>query len=255
MSDQPSQSLYGESDSHAGEQVKPLNIIDMISGVFSEPAELFKRLSIKPQWIAAMVLMTALSVAFAAAYALNVNAHGVVAEQLSKTPQIQQLSGAQLDRAIEMGAKIMPFGLVANALFGVPIVMFLSGLIYWAIGMASREDPQWKPTYFHGLVVAAVPALATAPYFFLGILMAFLNPVGTHRQDQIIPSSLGYWLATDNLRLTLVYALVDVFTIAQYVILFFAAKHAMRAKTWGAALCVPLSLPLLMVGLSMMLVK
>jgi hypothetical protein len=253
MSDQPSQSLYGEPDPPAGDQPKPLNIIDMISGVFSEPTELFKRLSEKPQWIAAMVLMVALAVAFSTAYALNVDAIGLVAEQLSRQPQMQQLSGAQLDRAIEVSAKTMTIGAPIGALFGTPIVFFIFCLVYWAIGMASSEDLQWKPTYHHGLVVAVVPGLATVPYLLLGAVMAFLNPVGTHTPDQIIPSTLRYWLQSDSPKLSALYASIDIFQIVQYVVLFFAAKYAMRTKTWGAALCVALSL--LMVGVKILFAK
>ncbi|MDR0499561.1 MAG: hypothetical protein LBH03_07535 [Holophagales bacterium] len=60
MSDQSKQSLYGESDTLDNEYVQPLSLVDQVSGLFSEPVEMFKRLSKKPQWIGAILLLTAL---------------------------------------------------------------------------------------------------------------------------------------------------------------------------------------------------
>jgi hypothetical protein len=222
----------------------------MVAGVFSEPQELFKRLANSPQWVGAMVLMVALAVTFSTAWAINVNAIDLATQQLSKMPQ---LSGPQLEKAIEVSAKAMTIGAPIGALFATPIVYYLLGLVYWAIGLISREDPIWKPSYSHCLVAAVVPGLAVVPYYLLGIIMAILNPVGTHTPDQIIPSTLSYWLRSDSPKLSALYSSVDLFQIVQYAIIFFAAKYAMRAKTWGAALCVALSL--LMVGVKILLAK
>jgi hypothetical protein len=253
MSDQPKQSLYGESDALSWEQALPMRFVELFSGVFSEPVELFKRLSKQPQWVGAMVLLTAITVVFSLVYALKVDALEFVAMQFERNPPPVTLSGAELDRAIEAGAKALPFFSVVGSLFSTPIIIFASGLIFWTIGLFSKEDAQHRPTYFHGLVVASVPALVTVPYYILGTAMAFLNSVGTLRPDQIIPSTLAYWLATDNPKLSMLYGSIDLFLIAQYVILFFAAKYTMRTKTWGAVLCVAISL--LMVGVKIYFAK
>ncbi|MDR2696924.1 MAG: YIP1 family protein [Holophagales bacterium] len=240
MSNQPKQSLYGESDAGGDEQVKSLSLADQISGVFSEPVELFKRLSKKPQWVGAMLLLTALALAFTIAWVARVDTLEFITLQFERAQL--QLSVDQLDRAIEMQAKLMPAFTVLGSLIGTPIVIFFSGLIYWAVGLISKEDLQWTPTYFHGLVVASIPTLATVPYTLLGTLMALLKPVGTLRSDQLVPSSLGFWIQPDNPKLSILFSSLDLFLLIQYVMIYFAAKYALRAKTWGAVLCVILSL-------------
>ena len=240
MSDQTKQSLYGESDANVGERVKPLGLMDLVSGVFSEPVELFKRLSIRPQWVGAMLLVTVLSLLFSIAWIVKVDAVGFMTMQIERT--YPQLTSAQIDQAVEVGARFMSISAIAGSLFGTLISIFFFGLLYWAVGLMSKEGPQWRPTYYHGLVVAAVPGLATVPYMLLGTVMAFLNPVGTLRPDQIVPSSLGYWMETDNPKLSALYSSIDLFLLTQYVLIFFAVKYALRAKTWGAALCVALAL-------------
>jgi len=251
MSNQFKQSLYGESDTAEAEQIKALSLADQISGVFSEPVELFKRLSLRPQWVGALLLLTALAVVFAITWANRVDKLDFIALQFERVQL--QLSADQLERAIEMQAKLMPTFAVLGSLIGTPIVVFFSGLIYWAVGLISKEDAQWRPTYFHGVVVASIPMLVTVPCTLLGILMALLRPVGILRPDQLVPSSLGFWIQPDNPKLSVLFGSLDLFILAQYVIIYFAAKHALRAKTWGAALCVILSL--LALGFRILLAK
>jgi len=248
MSDQPKQSLYGESDdpnASGGEEIKPLGLMELISGVFSEPADTFKRLSKRPQWLGAMLLIAVFSTVFVIVWAANVDAVEFLTAQIEKTNP--QLTSQQLDMAIGMGVKFFYISYVAVGLIGTLFFLFFFGLLYWAVGLMSREDTQWRPTYQHGLVVAAVPGLATVPWMILGTVMAFLNPVGTLRHDQIVPSSLEYWIQSENPKLSALYSSIDIFLLFQYVLIFIAAKYAMRAKTWGAALCVALTLLAVMI--------
>jgi hypothetical protein len=247
MSDESRQSLYGDTDAKSAEDIKPLGLMDILSGVFSEPVGLFKHLSKKPQWVGAMMLLVVMALLLGIAWACKVDAQTYTEEQLVRA--MPQLSGAEFDRAVEMGAKFVRIGVVFQALLGTPIFLFIGGLVWWGIGMMSREDINWRPTYMHGLTVAAVPGLVTVPYYLIGALMAILKPVGTLRQDQIIPSSLGFWLQTDNPKLSMLYSLLDIFLLASYVMLFLAVRHTLRAKPWGTALCVVLSLSLPIVGI------
>ncbi|MDR1841270.1 MAG: YIP1 family protein [Holophagales bacterium] len=240
MSDQPRQSLYGESNAPDIERDKPLKLMELISGVFSEPVEIFKRLSKLPQWVGAMLLIAAFSLVLVIVWAANVDAVEFMTTQVERS--YPQLSGAELDRAVEIATKFFYISYVGTGAVGTIFVLFFFGLIYWAVGLISGEDLKWRPTYQHGLVVAVIPGLVTIPYMLLGTMMAFLNPVGTLRQDQIIPSSLEYWIQSDNPKLSALYSSIDLFQLFQYALIFIAAKHALKAKTWGAALCVALTL-------------
>ncbi|MDR0499562.1 MAG: hypothetical protein LBH03_07540 [Holophagales bacterium] len=153
-----------------------------------------------------------------------------------------QLTPDQFERALEMQTKFLLPLAIFGSLFGTPVLIFFSGLVFWGIGLISKEEQQWTPTYYHGLVVAAIPTLATVPYTLLGILMTLLGRVGTMRPDQLIPSSIGYWVQPDNPRLSMLLCSMDLFLLFQYVLIYFAAKYALRTKTWGACLCAALSL-------------
>jgi len=240
MSDQPKQSLYGESNAPDVGQDKPLEFMELISGVFSEPVETFKRLSKMPQWVGAMLLIIAFGLVFSIAWLARVD----LPEFLRMTFERAQpnLSSAQLDQAVEATVKITQVSTIAGGLFGVPVMIFFLGLLYWAVGLISGEDAKRRPSYQHGLVVAVIPRLATVPYMLLGTIMAFINPVGTFRPDQIVPSSLEYWIQSDNPKLSALYSSIDLFQLFQYALIFIAAKYALKAKTWGAALCVALTL-------------
>jgi hypothetical protein len=240
MSDERRASLYGETTAKSAEDVKPLGFMDILNGVFSEPVDLFKRMAKKPQWGWAMVALIVLALALTIAWAYKVDAQEVVAMQMERAAP--QLSGADLDRAVEMGSKFLGVGGVLSVLFMTPIIILIGGLVWWAVGLISGEDGQWRPTYVHGLVVASVPKLVTVPYYLLGALMAILKPVGTLRADQLSPSSLGFWLRPDNIKLSIMYGQIDLFLLATYALLFLAARHTLRAKLWGALLCVALSL-------------
>jgi hypothetical protein len=211
-----------------------------MQGVFSEPAKLFSRLSERPQWVGALLVATAAALVFTVAWLAGLDTREFLAAQMESAPM--QLTSDQMEQAIEVGARFMPVSSVLGVLFATPLVVFLLGAIYWAVGLASRESPQWRPSYQHGLVVAAVPALATVPYSLMGALMAFIRPVGTLRLDQIVPSSLGYWVEAESPKLSMLYSSLDIFALFQYAVIFFAARYAMRAKAWGAGLCVAVGL-------------
>lgn len=257
MSDQPTRSLFGESEFANQEQEKPMGMMDIISGIFSDPVELFRRLSKKPQWAGAMVLGAVAIVVFMVAWSLRVDALEFVFAQIERampnSPRLQQLTSDQLEQSATIQARLTPFIYPVSGMINSVIFSFFFGLLYWAVSLFSKEDLQWKPTYKHGLVVACVPDLITVPYCFLGTIMAFLNPVGTFMHTQIVPSSLAYWLETDSPRLLTLYGLVDLFLLAQYVMIFFAAKYTLRTKTWGATICVALAL--LIPGLSVWMAK
>jgi len=240
MPEQPKQSIYGNAEANAAAAPKPIGLVEQIQGVFSEPVKLFGRLSERPQWMGALLLHAALMLVFTIAWVIGLDTIGFMAAQIENSPR--QMSSDQMQQAIEMGAKAMPVFAPLGGLFGALFFTFLLGAIYWVLGLASREDQQWRPTYQHGLVVASVPALATIPYSLLGTLMASIGDIGILRPDQIVPSSLGYWVEPESPKLAMLCCSLDVFQLFQYVVIFLAAKHAMRSKHWGAALCVAVAL-------------
>jgi hypothetical protein len=240
MTEQPKRSIYGDSEADSSAAPKPIGLPEQISGVFQEPAKLFSRLAERPQWVGALILSVVFALVFTIAWLMGVDAREVAAVQIENSGR--QMSSQEMEQAIELGSRFMSVGAIFGTLVTIPFFAFLFGAINWAIGLASRGNPQWRPTYQHGLVVACVPALATLPYSLLGAVMAFIQPAGTLRPDQMVPSSLGYWIEAESPKLSMLLYSLDVFQLFHYVVIFFAARYALRAKHWGAALCVAAAL-------------
>lgn len=236
MSDQPS-SLYGGEPEAPRPQAPGL--VDQIVGVFTAPVELFQRLNKAPSWGWALGALLVASLALVVIWGLKVDVDEMLRPMLERNPQIQS---AQIDMVIEMQKKfILPFG-VLGALFGTPAVMALVGLFYWLMGKALPEGE--APSYPQALSAAVVPGLVKLPHLLLVAVICLVRPIGGLTPDKIAPTSLGYFVQVESLRIqALLYAL-DLFYLAEAVLAYLALRYLVRMKTAGALICVLLPLVL-----------
>jgi hypothetical protein len=236
MSDQPS-SLYG-SEPEAPRPQAP-GLVDQIVGVFTAPVELFQRLNKAPSWGWALGALLVASLALVVIWGLKVDVDEMLRPMLERNPQIQS---AQIDMVIEMQKKfILPFG-VLGALFGTPAIMALVGLFYWLMGKVLPEGE--APSYPQALSAAVVPGLVKLPHLLLVAVICLVRPIGGLTPDKIAPTSLGYFVHVESLRIqALLYAL-DLFYLAEAVLAYLALRYLVRMKTAGALICVLLPLVL-----------
>ena len=236
MSDQPA-SLYGNQPQATPPQAP--GILDQIIGVFTGPVELFQRLNKAPSWAWALGVITVGALILTVIWGLKVDVDEMLRPILERNPQVQ---ASQIDMIIGMQKKfILPFGIL-GALFGPAAVMALVGLFYWLVGKYLPEAE--APSYPQALSAAIVPGLVKLPQMLLLIIICLLRPIGGLTPDKIAPTSVGYFLQVESLRLHAFLYSLDLFYLAEALLTYFALRHLVRMKTMGALLCVLLPMAL-----------
>ena len=230
MSDQ-SESLYGNQP-EAPRPPAP-SLMDQIVGVFTNPVELFQRLKLAPSWGWALGLLIVAALVITVIWGLKVDVDEMLRPILERNPQIQS---SQIDMIIDMQKKfILPFSIL-GALFGTAAAVALVALFYWLIGKALPEDE--APSYPQALSAAVVPSLVKLPHMLLLIVICLVRPIGGLTPDKIAPTSLGYFLHVESLKLQALFYTMDLFYLAEAVLTYLALRHLVRMKTTGAILCV-----------------
>jgi hypothetical protein len=230
MSDQSS-SLYG--DQPEVPQPKAPGLIDQIVGVFTAPVELFQKLNKAPSWGWALGVLVVAALVVTVIWGLRVDVEEMLRPILERNPQVQ---ASQIDMIIEMQKKfVLPFGII-GALFGTAAAMALVGLFYWLIGKALPEAE--APSYPQALSAAVVPTLVRLPHTLLLIVICLVRPIGGLTPEKLAPTSLGYFMHVENLKLHAFLYSIDLFYLAEAVLTYFALRHLVRMKTSGALICV-----------------
>jgi hypothetical protein len=238
MSDQPS-TLFGEQP----ETPKPPapSLADQIVGVFTSPTELFQRLNLTPSWGWALGTIIVAAIILTVLWGLKVDVDEMLRPILEKNPQIQS---SQIDMIIDMQKKfIIPFGILGSV-FGTAIAVFLMALFYWLVGKGTAEAE--PPSYIHALSAVTVTSLVRLPYMLLVGIICLVKSIGGLTPEKIAPTSVGYYLSVESVKLHAFLYCLDLFFIAEMVLIFLAARYTLRLKTSGAALCV---LIMLVVGI------
>jgi len=230
MNDQPT-SLYGDQPEPPPPSAPGL--LEQIVGVFTSPVELFQRLNRAPSWGWAMGVLIAGALIITVIWGLKVDIDEMLRPMLERNPQIQS---SQIDMIIDMQKKfILPFGIL-GALFGTAAALSLVALFYWLIGKALPEGD--APSYTQALSAAAVPALVKLPHLLLIAVICLVRPIGGLTPDKLAPTSLGYFLHVEGLKMQALLYTVDLFYLAEAALAFLALRHLLRMKTIGALLCV-----------------
>jgi len=230
MSDQPT-SLYG--DQPDAPKPKAPGLMDQIIGVFTSPVELFQRLNKAPSWGWALGVIMAMALVVTVIWGLKVDVDEMLRPILERNPQVQS---AQIDMIIDMQKKfILPFSIL-GALFGTAAVMALLGLFYWLVGKALPEGE--APSYPQSLSAAVVPSLVKLPHMLLLMIICLVRPIGGLTPDKIAPTSLGYFIHVESLKLQAFFYAMDLFYLAEAVLAYLALRYLVRMKTSGALICV-----------------
>ena len=236
MSDR-SDSLYGEHP----EPPKPPapSLADQIVGVFTSPAELFRRLNATPSWGWALGMTVLAGVILTILWGLKVDVDEMLRPALEKNPQI---ASSQIDMIVGFYKKfIVPLS-VFTTIFFTATLTFLMALFYWLVGKSTAENE--APSYRLALSAVAVPSLVRLPYMLLVSLICLVKSIGGLTPEKISPTSMGYYVPLENVKLHALLYTLDLFFIAEAVLLFLAARYTMRLKTNGATVCVLITLVL-----------
>lgn len=212
-------------------------ILEQIIGVFTAPVELFRRLRQTPSFGWALGLLVAVALVVTLAWGLKVDVEEMLRPILERNPSI---TAAQVDQAITLYKKILVPMSVVGALFSTAAVLLLLGLFYWLIGKALPEDD--APSFQQALSAAVVPGLVKLPHALLTVLICLVRPIGGLTPEKIAPTSLGYFLKVESIKLHALLYAVEPFVLAEVVLSYLALRHLLRMKTGGALLCALLPL-------------
>ena len=229
---QKTEGLYGAADAAPAPGAEPPGVLDQLLGLFTEPAALFRRLGAAPVWKGATALTTVFSLAMTVIWALKVDVDAMLRPVLD---QDSRMSSDQIDKVIGFQSKFILPGGIIGVFVGVALGLLVLALVSWVVGKGMAEDR--PPTYLQAVAVTAAATLVAVPHQLLVIVMCLVKPVGGLTPDKIPPSSLGYFIAVENGKLhTLLYKL-DLFTLYTLVLIYLGARHGLKLKASGAAVC------------------
>jgi len=236
-----SESLYGSEPPPVPGQAPGL--LEQVVGVFTEPVALFKRLAVTPVWAGALALLSAANLVVTVIWAKRVDMDAMIRPMLERNPRIRP---EDYDRIIEMQGKFtLPFGILF-AIIGLGVVCLITALLYWLVGKWTAEDQ--PPSYRHAYAATVVSSLVSLPKALLLAVVCALRNLGGARPDALSPTALGFYVVPEGIKLQALFNSLDLFNFAAMVMLFLAARHTLRLKVSGAALCAAL-LAVLMIGL------
>ncbi len=241
---QPEADLYG-----GGTPPKPAapSLGAQIAGVFTEPVKLFQGLRTAPSWVPATILLAICAVAAMGIWGARVDWDAMLRPALESNPKVP---AEQIDKIIEMQARIMPFFTPIGAMVGMAVGTFLPALLFFLLGRSGSEEG--APTYTQALSATAVPNLVLVPQQIIVAVLCLATTVGGNPPDKIAPTSLGYYLPVEHPKLGSLLRHVDPFFIGVYVLTYLALRHLLRLKpaaAWtGTLLCLLTTLGLRVMG-------
>ena len=230
----PRESLYGEDKPVA--VVAPPSLLDQVTGVFTDPVALFKRLSVTPVWWGALGLLTALNLVVSVIWASRVDVDAMLRPMLERNPKV---SAEALEAAIAFQTHAMlPFAILTG-LFALALLSLVVALLYWGLGQVTAEDR--PPSYAEAFSATVVSGLVGLPKVLMLGLVCALRNIGGARPDALSPTSLGFYLVPESLKLQALFNGLDLVNLASFLMVYLAARHAMRLKVSGALLCAGLA--------------
>ena len=201
--------------------------LEQITGVFTGPVILFRRLAEAPRWGWALVSLMGFSLATVLVWSMNVDPDALLRPVLARDPRI---APDQLATLIAIQGRLLGWFGIVGVLLGQPCVTLVLAFLYWLVARG-------KASFRHALCATVVPGLVAIPKFVLISGLCLLRPVGGRLPEQISPFSLGAWFHPAQPRAAALLQGFDLFLIASLVLLYFAARHTLRLNPPAALLC------------------
>lgn len=237
MSD-PTPSLYGEQP-QAPKPAAP-GLLDQIVGVFIEPTDLFRKLRNRPVWAGALMLAIGVTLVSMLIWASKVDLAENTRHKMQRTVEILHVNipDQAMDDAISKAEGKHPWGTaVSTAVLVTPFIYLIVALIVWGCASMATEEEEAAPTFGQAFSVTTVHALVTLPAMFLAGLIALLRPVGGLDIQQLMPTTLSFYLSSESGVARALTALVDPLWIFSFFVLAIGMRHTLRTKSWGVGLC------------------
>lgn len=237
-----SESLFGSNEKPAT-PAKAMSLMDQFVGVFTEPAETFKKLREAPSWVPALALAMVVSLVVMLLWAWHVDMAEVTRRQMEMMKNTFHLNipdSAMDDAIARQDGKHPWISAVLGPLLATPIIYLIVALIIWGFAYVGRQEEGDAPSFVQAFSVTAVHSLVTLPSMFLAGAMALVQPVGGRNIQELMPTVLSFFVKPENGLLRGIFGLVDPLWIFSFVVLALGMKHALHAKGWAIGACLAL---------------
>jgi Yip1 domain len=191
----------------------PMSVMERLGGIFYEPSRVFQNLKAHPHWLAAFLVISILTIAYAAAFTQRLTPERIVsytADKMAETPFIppQAVQQAREDGLEQAKNPVQRVGTAIKTFVGVFAFMaFLAALYMVGVLVFGGRINFWQA--FAALMFASLPIVVLQKVISL-ILLYIKSP------DDIHPIMGQETLVQDNLGL--------LFTPAEHPVLFVAAS-------------------------------
>jgi len=243
----PPEGLYGAPSAPLTAAPEAPGLLEQFTGLFTEPVALFRKLSVTPAWGWALGATLAAALAMTLVWAARVDPDAMLRPILES--RLPNASPDQIEKMVAIQGRFLgPIGAIQVLVF-IPLMTALMAFFYWLIGKGTAEGA--PPSYRHAYCATVVPGLSALPKLFLMALICVLKPIGGVTPEKLSPTSLGYYLSVDSVKLHALFYSLDLFTILGLTLLYLAARHILRLRPVGAGACVALG-ALVQVGLQVL---
>lgn len=168
-----------------------MSAADRVLGVFTEPVQTFASIARKPDFLAPLIAMMAITIATTEILLNRVGAEQIVRKSLEESGRASTMSPDQLQNAVHGGAAITTIIMHVSGVIGAPIFI----LIMAVIGMFIMKLVYGRPVGFK--TAFSLAAYADLPMFLAGILgilvIAFGDP-GSINPRNLTPTNIGFFM-------------------------------------------------------------
>jgi hypothetical protein len=231
-------SLYGEQPQ--APNPKAPGLMDQIVGVFMEPKALFSNLRERPSWLPALLIAVVIGLFAMLVWASKVDMAEATRHQMERTKEVFHVNipDQAMDDAISKAEGKHPWvSAISTPVVVTPLVYLIVALIVWGCSAMGTESEEAPPTFGQAFSVTAVHYLVTLPSMLLAGLIALLRPVGGVNIQQLMPTTLSFYIQSESGMVRAMAALADPLWLLSFFVLAMGMRHTLKAKPWAVGLC------------------
>jgi hypothetical protein len=207
----------------------PLSEGRRLAGVFHEPGAVFADIARNGHWWIPLLIVTILSLGMITMIDKRVGVDRIMQRAFDTTPQLQQLTAEQKERAMEMQRKIIPITMYAGGLVGpiIGYVVIAAVLLFFFNFLGGAElkfGSALKVTCYGCMPPGVVSVLAT-----LAVMM--MKPPEEFDVQHPLAFNLGAFLPENSAKwLVSLGSSIDVFTFWTILLLAIGFSRASARK-------------------------
>lgn len=226
----------------APDEPAPLSAFQRIAGVFYEPSRVFKNLRSHPRWLAGLLVIALLSIAYSVAFTQRLTPERIVnytADKMAQTPFIPPEAVERTrDEGLEQAKNpVQRVGTAIKSLVGIFVFMSVLGALYMlGVLVFGGRINFWQS--FCAIVYASVPIVVIQK--LISLLLLYLKDVDDIHpimgQETLVQDNLGVLFSpADNPVLFVLASAIGLLSFYSLWLKATGLKHAGQKVSKGAA--------------------